>query len=191
MNHDLVIEGFLNSINQFFCEGFGKEKNSYRFWDQTLFDLNNRINLYKLHGSVDWYYYDEHSWEDRRICKCSKEVLWRDPRKPIILIGTYNKLAEYIKSIYLELFYRFYNTINKHSIIIISGYSFSDRGINEKIFNWLLSGNKKMILIDPYVEKLKNMMSSILFSEWNKKNKIVPIKEYVENVTLTRLNEYL
>lgn len=191
LNHDTVVENFLYSNNFVFCEGFGKANDGYRFWDQSLFRLDNRINLYKLHGSVDWYYFDETSWTDRRVCKCSSEIIWREPRKPIILIGTYNKLAEYIKSIYLELFCLFYKTLNKHSTIVISGYSFGDKGINEKLFEWLLTGNNKMIIIDPYVENLRDRMPSVLFNEWDTNNKIVPIKEYIENYTWLRLKEHI
>lgn len=191
LNHDTVIEKFLLSNKQSFCEGFGDEENGYRFWDQSLFEASERINLFKLHGSIDWYYFDETSWTDRRICKCTPEIVWRDPQKPIILIGTYNKLAEYIKNIYLELYYLFYKTLKEHNKIIISGYSFGDKGINDKIFDWLLTGNNRMIIIDPYVENLRDKMPSILFGEWNKNNKIIPIKEYIENVTLEQLQQYL
>lgn len=191
LNHDLVIEEFLNSINKDFCEGFGKEEDGYRFWDQSLFESDNRINLYKLHGSVDWYYYDEASWQDRRICKCTSDIFWRDPRKPEILIGTYNKLAEYIKGIYLDLFYGFYKALNRHSYLIISGYSFSDKGINEKIIEWIYSGNKKMIIIDPFVDSLKEKIPSSLFRIWNDKNKIVLIRDYIEKVSWSDINKTL
>lgn len=191
LNHDLVIEEFLNSINKDFCDGFGKEEEGYRFWDQSLFESDNKINLYKLHGSVDWYYYDETSWEDRRICKCTSDILWRDPRKPEILIGTYNKLAEYIKGIYLELFYRFHQTLNRHSYLIISGYSFSDKGINEKIIEWIYCGNKKMIIIDPFVDSLKEKIPSSLFRIWNDKNRIILIQDYIEKVSWSDINKAL
>lgn len=191
LNHDLVIEEFLTSINKDFCEGFGEEEEGYRFWDRSLFESDNRIMLYKLHGSVDWYYYDEESWEDRRICKCTSEILWRDPRKPEILIGTYNKLAYYIKGIYLELFYRFYDTLNRHSHLIISGYSFSDKGINEKLIDWIYSGNKKMIVIDPFVDSLKEKIPSSLIRIWNDRNKIIPIKDYIERVSWSDMQKSL
>lgn len=191
LNHDTVIEKFFLSYKQPFCEGFGDKANGYRFWDQSLFGASERINLFKLHGSIDWYYFDETSWTDLRVCKCTSEIIYHNPRKPIILIGTYNKLAEYIKSIYLELFCLFYKTLKDHNKIIISGYSFGDRGINDKIFDWLLTGNNRMIIIDPYVENLKDRMPYILHQEWDAKNKIVPIKEYIENVTLKKLEQYL
>ncbi|MCH8941763.1 MAG: SIR2 family protein [Bacteroidetes bacterium] len=191
LNHDIVIEKYLQSISKNFCDGFGAENDGYKFWDQTLFGLDNEINLFKLHGSIDWYYFDETSWVDRRICKCSSEILWRDPRKSIILIGTYNKLAKYIESIFLELFCLFYKTMYMHNTIIISGYGFGDSGINEKLFNWVLQENNKMIIIDPNVESLRNKMWSVLDKKWGENKKIVPIKEYIENISWLRLKKYL
>ena len=55
----------------------------------------------------------------------------------LILIGTHNKMSDYIKDLYLELYYRFYRNLNYHNILITVGYDFNDRGINQKIFNWL------------------------------------------------------
>lgn len=191
LNHDKVIEEYLLYEKIAFCEGFGRDEDGFRFWDISLFEAQNRIALYKLHGSVDWYYFDERSWTDRRICKCSPDVLWRENRKPILLIGTYNKLASYIKSIYLELFYKFYTTLTSHNVIIVSGYSFGDKGINEKLFDWVLTGNNKMIIIDPYVDNLKNKLWTVLLSEWEKENKIIPIKGNIEDVTLSRISKYL
>lgn len=156
-----------------------------------MLDNNEKINLYKIHGSVNWHEFDEESWTDRRICKVSQKMYWLKPRKSILLIGTDNKLSAYIRGVFLELFYRFYKSLNKSDILIIVGYSFGDKGINDQIFDWLLTGNNRMIIIDPYVENLEEKMSPGLYSEWDKRNKIVPIKEYIENITLEHLGQYL
>lgn len=191
LNHDLIIEKYFKSLDETLCDGFTKEENEYRFWDKVIYNVNSRINFYKLHGSVDWYYYDPESWVDRRVCKCSPKVIWRDPRKPILLIGTYNKSAKYIESIFLDLFCLFYKTIYIHNTIIVVGYSFGDRAINEKLFDWVLKENNRMIIIDPYVENIKYKMWSVLINEWDKKEKVIPIKEYSENVTWAQIKEYL
>jgi len=191
LNHDLVIEKYFQSINKSYCDGFGEEIDGYRFWNQSNFNSKIKVSFYKLHGSVDWYYYDPESWVDRRVCKCSANVIRRDPRKSILLIGTYNKLVKYIESIYLDLFYLFYRTIYLHDTLIIVGYSFGDKGINDKLFNWVLQENNKMIIIDPYVENLKHKMWRILFRVWDSNDKIIPIKEYSENITWDRIKKYL
>ena len=128
---------------------------------------------------------------DRRVCQCSPQIIFRDQRKPILLIGTYNKLAEYIKTIFLELFYLFYKTLYKHNILIVIGYSFGDKGINEKLFDWVLQENHKMIIIDPNIENLRNKIWTILYSEWDKGEKIVPIKAKSENISWEEIQVYI
>lgn len=191
LNHDLMIENFFQSLGSEYCDGFESEENGYRFWKRSLFNNSNRINFYKIHGSVDWYYYDPDSWVDRRVCKCSAKVLWRDPRKPILLIGTYNKLAKYIESIYLDLFCLFHQTLYLNDTVIIIGYSFGDKAINEKLFDWVLQDKNKMIIIDPNVDDLKDKIWPVLFNEWDKKEKIIPIKEYSEFISWSKIKEYL
>lgn len=195
LNHDTILEQYFNKKNQKYCDGFGENVDGFQFWDPTLFDKDIRIKLYKIHGSVSWYNYDEDSWEDRRICKCSKEILWRDPRRPIILIGTYNKLSEYIRGIYIELFYRFQRELNNYDTLIISGYSFSDRAINEKIIDWTYSfGKKKMFIIDPNLKVLKNTSKFAISNRWDnwvKNNLLVEINSGIESCTLQALKDRL
>lgn len=191
LNHDTVIEQFFDRKNISFNDGFEKKDEDYQFWNPCLLDINGGISLYKIHGSVNWHYFDENSWKDRRICKVSHRVFWREPKRSILLIGTDNKLSAYIRGAFLELYYRFYKNLTSTDTLIVAGYSFSDEGINEKLFDWVLRENNKMIIIDPDVENLKYKMWSILFSEWDKNEKIIPIKEYSENITWDRIKEYL
>jgi hypothetical protein len=191
LNHDTVIEQFFDAEGIEFIDGFDKSGNDYHFWNPLLFEQKSLINLLKIHGSVNWHYYDETSWVDRRICKVSPEMFWRDPKKSISLIGTDNKLSEYIRGMFLELYYRFYKKLNLTKTLIIAGYSFGDYGINEKLFDWVLQGDNRMIIVDPFIENLKEKIWPVLYSEWENERKIKPIKEYVENITWSGINKYI
>lgn len=191
LNHDAIIEQFLQSETIIFNDGFEKKDNDYSFWNPCLFDVDNKINLYKIHGSVNWHYFDEESWKDRRICKVSPNAFWRNPKKSILLIGTYNKLSEYNRNPFLELFYRFNSQLNKCTHLIVSGYSFSDKGVNEKIFDWLLTNsNRKIIIIDPFVNILREKMPTILWGSWNTET-IIPINDYIENIAWANIKDKL
>lgn len=191
LNHDTVIEQFFESKKINYNDGFEKYDDDFCFWKPELFDRRNRINLYKIHGSVNWHFFDEYSWADRRICKVSPQVFWREPKRSVLLIGTDNKLYEYIRGAFLELYYRFYKNLLHTNFLIVSGYSFGDAAINEKLFDWVLQENNKMIIIDPCVDNLKFKMRFVLNSEWDKKEKIIPIQEYSENITWSQIKEYL
>lgn len=189
LNHDIVLEQFfeLNHIN--FNDGFHKKVESVDIWNPQLFNNEDKVKLFKIHGSINWQYFDQESWEDNRISKIPLSLLdkFDTINNALILIGTHNKMSDYIKDLYLELFYRFYNNLNSHNILIIAGYGFNDRGINQKIFNWLYNPSHKIILIDPNVEDIKYKFPSYLFGNWDKNKNIIKIPELIENVNWNTL----
>ena len=93
--------------------------------------------------------------------------------------------------LYLELFYRFYKNLNSHNILITAGYGFNDRGINQKIFNWLYNPSHKIILIDPNVEDIKFKFPGYFFSNWDKNKNIRKIPYQIENVSWNTIKSNL
>jgi hypothetical protein len=92
-------------------------------------------------------------------------------------------MSDYIKDLYLELYYCFYKILNSCNTLIVAGYGFNDRGINQKIFNWLNNPLNNLVLIDPNAEKMKFKFPSHLFRNWNKNDNIRRIPHRIENVT--------
>jgi len=191
LNHDIVLERFFKINNLTFNDGFQKNINDIETWNPKLFNNEDRIKLYKIHGSINWQYCDQYSWEDNRITKIRDIERFDTIANALILIGTHNKMSNYIQDLYLELYYRFYQALNMHNILIVAGYGFNDRGINQKIFNWLFNPSKKILIIDPNVEEKKIKFHSALLSEWDKNNRIIKISDYVENVTWNEIQTKL
>ena len=54
--------------------------------------------------------------------------------RPEMLIGTFDKMLEYTMGIYADLFAGFRAGLRRLDILVISGYSFSDKGVNAKHF---------------------------------------------------------
>lgn len=188
LNHDTVLEQFFENENIGFNDGFTASKDKNRIWEPELFDRDDKIKLYKIHGSVNWNYYDSDDWEEKRIIKIPfSSIINIDTINSLILIGTYNKLSDYIKDLYLELYYRFYKTLNEHNNLIIIGYGFNDRGINQKIFNWLYSPLNSILIVDPKVDELRIKFPSYLFNLWDKNNRIRRIQDSIDNVSLERI----
>jgi len=183
LNHDTVIEQFFNNYNISFNDGFQRNSSNVEIWNPQLFENEDKIKLYKIHGSVNWQYYDQENCEDNQICKIPEIDKYDTISNSLILIGTHNKISDYIKDLYLELYYRFYKNLNNHNKLIIIGYGFNDRGINQKIFNWLYNPFNKLLIIDPQVETKKIKFPSYLFRHWDKNNKISKITDYIENIS--------
>lgn len=184
LNHDIVLEQNFESKNINYNDGFRKNKKMVDIWDPQFFDSKDKVKLYKIHGSINWQYYDQESWEDNRISKFPIDMLERFDTiaNPLILIGTHNKMSDYIKDLYLELYYRFYKILNSCNNLIVAGYGFNDRGINQKIFNWLNNPLNNLVLIDPNAEKMKFKFPTHLFRDWDKNDSIRKIPHRIENV---------
>ena len=184
LNHDFILEEFFESNKIDYNDGFQKNNESVDIWNPNIFKSDGKIKLYKIHGSVHWQYYDTESWEDNRISKFPISLMEKFDTiaNALILIGTHNKMSDYIKDLYLELYYRFYQSLNKHNCLVIIGYGFNDRGINQKIFNWLYNPSNKIILIDPKLDEIRFKFPSYFFGNWDKNQNIKKIPHLIENV---------
>lgn len=127
LNHDTVLEKYLGRyLNQNkirFTYGFFKpEGEENRYWNPRLFNSKFfKIRLFKLHGSINWYRFrpqDAKDWGDdlfgipsssNRVglqIKDAKDRMLFIYKRPMLLVGTYNKMLEYHSGIYTELHYQ-------------------------------------------------------------------------------------
>lgn len=181
LNHDLLLERYLRDNGVAVVDGFAQKNNlGIRKWNPTLFDCCSThrptptVRLYKLHGSVDWWRFrpreaqseeqTANPWNEEYIGIRSNSALVhaRDAQgrehekvdaRALLLAGTFNKMFSYLNHVFLELHYRFHRTLGQTTRLVVSGYGFSDKGINHRITDWMCStcstNAKKMILIDP------------------------------------------
>lgn len=184
LNHDIVLEQNFESNNISYNDGFRIIEKVGSIWEPQLLDNDDKVKLYKIHGSINWQYYNQESWEDNRIIKFPIDSLEKFDtiNNALILIGTHNKMSKYIEDLYLELYYRFYKILNSCDNLIIAGYGFNDRGINQKIFNWLNKPSNNLVIIDPHVEDIKFKFPTRFYSNWDKNQTIKKIPSQIENI---------
>lgn len=202
LNHDYLIEQILqeNKIN--YINGFKPLTNEIKAWDHNLFDKKSRIKLYKLHGSISWvrysvddfrgYFYADIGINDIYHLKdIDGKFLWPvdDPR---FLIGTVNKVIEYTREIFSELFYQFHKILKKTNLLIIIGYGFKDKGINSKIIEYMFySLNKKIIIID--LKNKEELMEGARFAisnnvpRWEKEKRVKFVSKNIKDLTFEDL----
>ncbi len=168
LNHDTLIEQYFFKNNISFSDGFIDNKSNARFWDPNSF--KEKINLLKLHGSINWRNYDTDDSYEKEVCIYNKSQ--RDFFHPIINIGSFNKLNEYSKGINFDLQCLLKNYLNSCNRLIISGYSFRDKGINSRIINWLFGNrNRKIIIVHKNGEELFQNARPAIFSLWEEDKK--------------------
>jgi len=171
LNHDTLIEQCLERNKIQYTDGF-EECKGFKKWNPDTFEKNKSlINLYKLHGSVDWYpFRDNGKWVfgkeynyEKTDDKKNGKVMKDDSHRHLLLIGTFNKVYDYLLDIHLELHYLFYKKLMSSDFLIISGYSLSDKFINYRISRFLVDHPEKVLIIHNKPEKLrKNAREAII-----------------------------
>ena len=176
LNHDTLIERFLPGDGIKVVDGLrdATNGNGSRRWDPAIYDEGEKdprsVNLFKLHGSVDWF-----RWDPIRLSvprQLSSENTDRDGRfvgtyqdtqsplydvlessvGPRILAGTFNKILAYNSEIFLELHHRFHRALQDPECknLVVCGYGFGDKGVNTRISEWRhRSYENRLLIIDP------------------------------------------
>ena len=197
LNHDTLIEQSFSKTDVVFADGFypsfGTE---VRFWNPTLLDVDvDKVRVFKLHGSVDWFWA---SRDEGQQC-IERLVAVRDgvdlygiqdeyghpltvrEKRPVLLIATINKMLQYVSRVYVEFFCRFHSGINESSALIVSGYSFGDKGINWRIRDWLQQNvQRKIIVIDPRVNELGKLPG---WRDWKSQGKLIEFPNGMESIS--------
>ncbi len=176
LNHDCLLEKFFFSENLDVIDGFNKENDlGIRIWNPENFDdtpvhsSKPTVRLFKLHGSIDWRRFRplktnrKNPWSEEYVGIRSNVLLidTKDEKgrkheefdRSLFLMGSFNKMQGYLNHVFLELHYRFHRTLATASRLVVCGYGFGDKGINNRITDWMClspkSVSRKIILIDP------------------------------------------
>ncbi|PKK83731.1 MAG: hypothetical protein CVT49_06845 [candidate division Zixibacteria bacterium HGW-Zixibacteria-1] len=195
LNHDLMIEAFLDKSGISYIDGFSERTNDVRYWNPNLYDGDDfKINLFKLHGSINWFLCRPNmgSIYDDNACLISG----RDPYllmdivcdyRPLILIGRFNKMLEYSRWIYSELYCIFHNVLKTAVNIIVSGYSFGDKGINNRLIEWMRSSRQnRLVVIHPKPKDIEDKARPYFANRWDdfvSSHKIVFIKKGIQDTS--------
>jgi hypothetical protein len=211
LNHDLILEEFLIQNGIQFTDGFSESVNNVRCWNPGFFESElYKIRLFKLHGSIDWFRLRPEkggNWGDELTGIPKKWKLFpaftEDPQgnieldavdhRPKILIGTFNKMLDYLRDIYTPLFCLFYRQLSYAQRLVISGYGFGDQGINTRIIEWFYSStDHKITIIHPAPEKLKRAARGAISNKWNSwisQNRLVVLAKKVEEITWSEISD--
>ncbi len=200
LNHDKNIELYLTRNNIHFADGFGKPEDRMRYWDSEIYEkTKKKIRLLKLHGSINWRRYRIRggSWYDDRYGIPVSNYNEEDNRlvgskitspddKPIMLIGVHNKMLEYVGGIFGDLQYHFLAALRKAQLLVVCGYGFKDKGINNHIIDWLFSSKeRRMMIYHAAPEILFKGASDAIGGKiqlWDKTGSLFVVKKNAENI---------
>jgi hypothetical protein len=174
-NYDLYNETALDELGFMYNNGFmGSSKrifnpNSYNYilvenlnlskdvWQS----VNNFINFYKIHGSINWIKEDDNKINTSRIIEKDLQLIKiNKDYKSIMIYPTPQKDRSTLMVPYSDLFRIMQNNLLKsNSVLITMGYSFNDEHINRIILNALSVYDFKLIIFGKtdMIEKLKSI----------------------------------
>ncbi|MGF6330150.1 hypothetical protein ABH909_003028 [Pseudomonas sp. BS3782 TE3695] len=142
-NYDLLLEQALESTQMPYFDGFVGSRKSFfdlRAVEENLIP-NHWTRLWKIHGSINWYFEDEGS--KKRVHRSSETK----DRVSHLIYPSHLKYEESRKMPYLALIDQLSRFIRKKSsLLILCGYSFNDGHINDTILNALKANPTAMVL---------------------------------------------
>jgi len=161
LNHDLLIEAQLEDQGIAYEDGFADrhgELRAFSFWHA---ERREKVRLFKLHGSVDWFLYEFPGWARQYAIPDHDAFHSRDQNgafvKPVewkaaFLSGTIVKEQYYGTGLFGELFSAFRSHLGRHTHLICCGYGFGDPGVNGRIHQWLqdsLDRSNRLVVLNP------------------------------------------
>lgn len=201
LNHDTVIEQYLDRCGVRYTDGFGQPIKAVRYWSPEMFeDPSYNVRLFKLHGSVNWFRFEPHaaSWKNEPVGIALDGDFWHTEKpdgqsqlpvdgRPKLLAGTFNKMLEYTSGIYFDLYCQMYRALHDTELLIFCGYGFGDKGINTRLVEWAHASEKNvMVVIHPEPESLKARARGSISKNWDRwvqSNRLVLVEKTIEDTS--------
>lgn len=202
LNHDLLLEQQLKSNRIKFSDGFGVYAGDAAAFTGA---WNRSVRIYKLHGSVNWYYmrsrgtganyYAKVDRNPDRAQGANTDVLSLLEPVPQFLTGTTVKEHSYGFGLFGKLFAEFRRRLQESSTLICSGYGWGDKGINIRIDEWLSEApaNRVILLHGKKGEDLE-VSTTFWWNRWKrykKAGKVIRVPKWFSESTLADLSLYI
>jgi hypothetical protein len=194
LNHDTVLEQGFDCNSVTLCDGFGEPVDGVRFWEPDRLQRAGGVRLIKLHGSIDWFLFP-----NKRIGILGSSG--RGPGtpitvpRPVLLVGTFNKMPEYTTGIFSDLHCHFHRCLQQTHFLVCCGYGFRDKGINRKLSEWINADRQKR-LIFVHAEPSKTLDGgrpaiANNWQSWHKQKKLLFVEKWIQDVSWDEIKQAL
>lgn len=144
IEHEEIRDGFLGAAMGFWNpeEAFSRNK-----------DRKNIHNVYKLHGSIDWY-----RDQDNSLIRCRYGTKYLANNHNLLIYPQATKYVETQKDPFAYLFAKFRESLNqgRDNVLVTNGYSFGDNHINNEIVNSIKRPYNKTNMVIFVKENMNN-----------------------------------
>lgn len=156
-NYDLIFEKSLEEIRAPYFDGFIGAYEPF-FWQEGI-DLfvvksdltHDWIRLWKIHGSLNWFWKEDTDSNTQRIIRRSKLSDIDEVDNELVIYPSREKYASSKKQPFVAYFDRLKKVLLDGKLLFIfSGYSFADLHITEVIFSSLWQNKRLFVLVFCY-----------------------------------------
>ena len=106
--------------------------------------------------------------------------------RPVLLVGTFNKISEYTRGMFRDLHYRFRSMLREVDQLVVCGYGFGDKGINSEVVRWYYAKRgRRFVVIHPDRDKLVSNARGAIgnkWHDWSSRDSVVFIDKRLEEV---------
>lgn len=146
LNNDMVIENYFTENHNKPWRGF--VSGEWRgFEEEEIPNDFGRINLYKLHGSLDWVRLDSGEFKEEEKLDEQEKGHIEDEHSPYLIFGQGTKT--FSVEPFFTLIQHFRSKLKDKSYIFVIGYSFFDPYINNLLIDAVKGTSKKLIIVNP------------------------------------------
>ncbi len=206
LNHDTLVETHLSKHQ--ISDGFATFSPAAAKFDPKTLDDGRpfRVRLLKPHGSINWFRYktaDKLELDLKVLTNDPDHINGPDgedlltPQHRLLLAGTTNKELAYGSGIFLELMFQFHKRLKETNLLIVSGYGFADKGINNRLWAWLDSRpENRLLLLHNFdrLDELRQKAKPSLSFNWNchkKTKKFLVVYKWMCDCSVDDINREL
>jgi hypothetical protein len=172
-NYDLVIEKALEASEIPYFDGFVGSFEPF-FWQESIDHLvqngdltKNWIRLWKIHGSLSWFWRYSEATKSHRIIRIGRIENIKDIENELVIYPSKDKYDSSRKQPFIAYFDRMRACLLSGELLfLITGYSFSDQHINDIVLNCMRQNNRLFVIVffykDTDVENLYKSCSAYM-----------------------------
>lgn len=201
LNHDLLMEEYLDTKGIAYADGFYPNNDMLNYFDfHKFWQSEESVRLVKLHGSIDRYIHNQSMIKvsDPRYINDPSSNGFSDNFVPSVLSGKIVKMLDYSKPIHADLYGYFrVKLATEISKLIVVGYGFGDKGINNALSSWFgLNPTNRMIVVtldeDALISNARFAMGRILADQryWQNR-RVVILDGGIENLSSNSIRDAL
>lgn len=194
LNHDTVLQSALDDLGVEYEDGFSKSEDPDRprYWSPEALETQTcRLSVVPLHGCIRWFRPRSEAGNAVVVLPEDDDLFEMVEPRPLILVGTFNKMLQYTSGIFADLHCLFHRHLRKADCLIACGYGFGDKGINTKLVQWLNTSRcRRLVVVHPNPEELRCCSRGAIskqWIEWKNAGQLVELPKRAEQVSWSDL----